>query len=1340
MIGRAGALFRLAGAGLRHYRREHALLGAATAVAVAVLVGALVVGDSVRGSLRAAFTARLGAADDAVLASAAFSADPERGLAARLAGEAGFAAGYAAVAPLLRLSGVAYGPEGAPVPVTVFGVDRRFFEFHGIGGGEIGRGAVRLSRGLREEWGAGAPGPGEALILRVDSDPAIAASSLFGEKEEFAVSRRRTVEEWPASAGGAGGPGSGSGSASIGASVGTSVGTSGAASVGGSGRTSGAASGAASAANSGANSIWTAGAGPAVGDFEIFPRGGAVRAVFLRLDDLSRTLASGAEAGRTETGSADAGRADAGGTLRANTLLLRRRAPGEAGPSAADSAPEAAPADAPADAFRAALGAVATLEDFGLTLRSGSGSGAGAELGSGAGAELGSGAGSESGSGSRSGPRSRFDGGQGDGYDGRDEGGGAFAILESRGLVLTEAAVSAATAAGEELGLFADPVLTWLAGTLRAGERETPYSLVAGLPERLFPEGPDRLIPGTWLREDLALRPGDPVEVEFLSWEAEGRFGAARETFRAAPARERTGWAADPTLSPEYPGVTDSARIGDWDPPFPVDLARIRRKDEDYWEEWRTLPKAFLPLAAVRRLASAGGGGATSVRFTPAAEGAGPGRAARSPGEVEAALASTLVGTLDPDAFGLVPIPVREQGIEASRGATDFGLYFLYFSFFLLASTLVLIVLLFRLGIERRLREIGLLLATGWPRRRVSSLLLTEVGIVAFLGAGVGALLGVVYASGMIRLLTGVWGGALGGALGEAVEGVIDAAGAGGGGGAAPLELFVRWQSVGSGALGGLEMACLSSWWTLRRLLSRTPRTLLSGSLGSEPEPVPVAWIPAPGEDAAEAAPRRPRPLAGPAAALGAGALLALTAAGVVPETPGFFGAGGLLLAAALLFVRARLRSAASGSAAGSGTLTGIRGLALRAAALRPGRSLAALALIAFAAFLLVAVESFRKRSDPGALPAGAGGFLAITETVFGVPRDPNAPEGREALGLPADLGGFRVRPLRLAGDEDASCLNLYRPDRPRILGVPRSLADENRFPFGAHLGETPAENENPWRLLWRERAPEEPIPVLGDQNSMTYVLKWPVGETRTYPVGEGGGPVAMRLVGTLWDSVFQGELLMAERDLLDHLPAADGYRVFLVDRESPGPGAPGGGPAESAEAELAGAEAAAAALLAEPLRDYGGVSRTARARLAEFHRVENTYLSTFQALGGLGLLLGTLGLALVLFRNAAERRREWALLAAVGYRRRDFAALGFWENAFVLTAGLGAGAVSALLAVFPVLGRREAGAGFWESLGGSFGLLALLLVGVLALGLSAGAAAARLAANRPPAPALRAE
>ena len=75
--------------------------------------------------------------------------------------------------------------------------------------------------------------------------------------------------------------------------------------------------------------------------------------------------------------------------------------------------------------------------------------------------------------------------------------------------------------------------------------------------------------------------------------------------------------------------------------------------------------------------------------------------------------------------------------------------------------------------------------------------------------------------------------------------------------------------------------------------------------------------------------------------------------------------------------------------------------------------------------------------------------------------------------------------------------------------------------------------------------------------------------------------------------------------------------------------------------------------------------------RLAEFHRVENTYISTFQTLGGLGLLVGTIGLAAVLLRNVLERRRELALLGAVGYRRAHVFAIVLAENVLLLVWGL---------------------------------------------------------------------
>ena len=75
-----------------------------------------------------------------------------------------------------------------------------------------------------------------------------------------------------------------------------------------------------------------------------------------------------------------------------------------------------------------------------------------------------------------------------------------------------------------------------------------------------------------------------------------------------------------------------------------------------------------------------------------------------------------LRAAADPLALGLAVIDVRAQGLEASRGATDFGEYFVYFSFFIVVSALLLVALFFKLGIEQRVREVGLLRAVGFGR------------------------------------------------------------------------------------------------------------------------------------------------------------------------------------------------------------------------------------------------------------------------------------------------------------------------------------------------------------------------------------------------------------------------------------------------------------------------------------------------------------------------------------------------------------------------------------------------------------------------------------------------
>jgi ABC-type antimicrobial peptide transport system permease subunit len=109
-------------------------------------------------------------------------------------------------------------------------------------------------------------------------------------------------------------------------------------------------------------------------------------------------------------------------------------------------------------------------------------------------------------------------------------------------------------------------------------------------------------------------------------------------------------------------------------------------------------------------------------------------------------------------------------------------------------------------------------------------------------------------------------------------------------------------------------------------------------------------------------------------------------------------------------------------------------------------------------------------------------------------------------------------------------------------------------------------------------------------------------------------------------------------------------------------------------------------ATLSRALQDVGLELTPAAERLNAFNAVQNTYLGTFQILGGLGLLLGSAGLGVVVLRNVLERRGELGLLAAVGFRRRALQRLVLSEHVVLLGLGLGIGIVAASVAVLPAI------------------------------------------------------
>ena len=161
-----------------------------------------------------------------------------------------------------------------------------------------------------------------------------------------------------------------------------------------------------------------------------------------------------------------------------------------------------------------------------------------------------------------------------------------------------------------------------------------------------------------------------------------------------------------------------------------------------------------------------------------------------------------------------------------------------------------------------------------------------------------------------------------------------------------------------------------------------------------------------------------------------------------------------------------------------------------------------------------------------------------------------------------------------------------------------------------------------------------------------------------------------MRLVASVANSILQGNLVIDEVEFVKRFPSLSGYRMFLLDTPSQ----------DVAELEKI------SAALTRALQDAGLELTPATRRLAAFNAVQNTYLNTFQVLGGLGLLLGSAGLGVVVLRNVLERRGELGLFQAVGFRRRSLHWLVLSEHGGLLGLGLGVGLAAALAAVLPVL------------------------------------------------------
>ena len=852
-----------------------------------------------------------------------------------------------------------------------------------------------------------------------------------------------------------------------------------------------------------------------------------------------------------------------------------------------------------------------------------------------------------------------------------------YLALQSNQVEIPPAAVGRAESVAKELRMgcrfsSVNLAITISAGLTSESAKEIPYPVIVGLDPREAAGGPLRMVGGgappalakgdillnAWAAENLGVRVGDRIFMDFYQESGQRYLAEVCLDFTLRGIVAMEGAALDRGLVPEFQGITDSTTMADWNPPFPMHLKSIRPKDEAYWKQYRAAPKAFLALDFAR---SVWGPLSNPVLPDEGITSVALVPPKRMPLEEAAERFESAFRRGPVSDFGLAVQPVRAQALAAAKGTTDFGEIFLSMSFFLVAAAAGMVGLLLRLAVERRAAQFGIMSATGFPARSAARVLIGEGLFLGAAGVLLGVPAGIGYAWLIIRALRTRWSGAVGDLS---------------------LALHVTPLSLAIGSVAGFLVSAAAVVWAARLLRLTPTLNLLSGwrAMAAQPQ-------------------RRIRRRAlgvGIAALIAAAGLLVCGLLETASAEGAFLGGGALLLVGFLVLACAAFQRADRAPA----EKVSLWRLGWRGASRDWLRSLLTAGLIACASFIIVVAAANRKelsRANTTELRSGAGGFSLLARSDVPIMTDLNTVAGREALGLPPEAAGEFARTkflsFRMTAGDDASCLNMQRPVQPRVLGVPHELIARDGFTFTA-----PRQgSENPWPLLESEERGDAPVPAFADATSAEWVLHVGLGD-EVRLTDASGNPVRLKIAGLLADSIFAGELLISDSQFRRHFGDSAGYRFFLVETPP-------------------GQEAAAAKALRENLGELGfDVRRTAEV-LAGYARVQNTYLATFETLGGLGLLLGTFGIVTVLLRSVVERRGELAMLLALGLRRRQVVAMIVIEHGILLLLGLAAGSSAALVAVVPHAVSALADVN-WLSLGGM--LSACLVAGMLSCAFAA--------------------
>ncbi|MFZ4398462.1 MAG: FtsX-like permease family protein [Bacteroidales bacterium] len=763
-------------------------------------------------------------------------------------------------------------------------------------------------------------------------------------------------------------------------------------------------------------------------------------------------------------------------------------------------------------------------------------------------------------------------------------------------------------------------ILSYLFNSIRFKDKSTPYSFVTAVSEGFLGKylKENDIIINEWLATDINASIGDTITMSYFVIDSLRNLKEDSGRFIVKEIIPTKNSLINRSLMPRFPGFANAVSCMEWNTSLPINLGKIRDKDEVYWNEYRGTPKAVISIAAGKKCWHNSFGDYTAIRFNDSVFNK---KSAKHQTDQQ------ILNLINPKDLNLSFVDTKKIGIQASETGVNFGELFLSLSFFIILAGLILTVMLYILSLEKRKSEIGLLMSMGYTRKQIINLRIYENTITVFFGSLLGVLVGILYNYGLLAAINSVWN--------DIVR-------------APMMDVSIKPMTILTGALSGFEISMLSIYVVTYFNLRKTAIGLINNT---QPfyfyvSRIKNLWI--------------TLMISGFVLSL---SLVLYSVFISIEINPGLFLFSGGLFMMACWILAGKIIVHKSNTAS---AISDFKKLSFKNASRNLKRSMSILILLSLGVFVVMITGANRKTflGIENKNQSGTGGYSLWAETTVAVENDLNSISGRKKSGIVNDtiFNNVEFAQFLSKKGDDASCLNLNHVEKPGIIGINADLFNNrNSFSF-VTLNES-IDKSHPWLELDKSYS-ENVIPAYADQTVISWGIMKKIGDTLTY-INENGRKLYLILAGGLNTSVFQGNILISDKFLKENFPSISGSKIMLIDA-----------PKENYKAVIE--------LLNNLFRDYGIEMSSTNERLSQFNSVTNTYLSVFMILGGLGLIIGSIGIGIILYRNLIDRKQEIALMMAVGFLKREIFKLVFLENLYLITIGTIIGLLSSLIGILP--------------------------------------------------------